>query len=187
MNRSDTILKLTAALLLVQQEMEPAIKSSSNPFFKSKYADLNAIRDACIPLLNKHKITILQPTTNIAGKNFVETILLHEEGEWISSLTEVISDKINNAQSQGSGISYARRYGLQSLLNMGAEDDDGNAASGKNIKVDAAFIKAALAEVASCQSVGDILQLWNKYKVLQSESSFSDAMKAKKETLIEVI
>lgn len=117
------------ALLLAQKEMGNAVKDSNNPFFKSKYADLNAIREACMPVLNKHGIVVLQPTTFCDGKAYVKTLLLHESGESIEGLTEIVYSKQNDAQAQGSGITYARRYGLQSLVNVGAEDDDGNKAS----------------------------------------------------------
>ena len=109
--------------------MGTAVKDSVNPFFKSHYADLNAIREACMPALNNNGIAVLQPTVHIDGKNFVRTVLLHESGELFDGLTEIIYNKVNDAQSQGSGITYARRYGLQSLVNVGAEDDDGNRAS----------------------------------------------------------
>lgn len=120
---------ITKAIIEAQKEMGNAIKDSSNPFFKSKYADLNAIREACMPVLNKHGIAVLQPTAVFDGKNYIKTILLHESGESIESLTEIVYSKANDAQAQGSGITYARRYGLQSMVNVGAEDDDGNKAS----------------------------------------------------------
>lgn len=123
-------LKLIAkALIKSQQEMGTAKKDSSNPFFKSKYADLNSIREACMPVLNANGIAVLQPIVNENGKNYVKTLLLHESGESIESMTEIIYNKQNDAQAQGSGITYARRYGLQSLVNIGADDDDGNKAS----------------------------------------------------------
>lgn len=120
---------ISKAILEAQKEMGNATKGSSNPFFKSKYADLNAIREACMPALHNHGISVLQPTVNIDGKNFIKTVLLHESGETFEGLTEIIYSKLNDAQAQGSGITYARRYGLQSLLNIGADDDDGNKAS----------------------------------------------------------
>lgn len=121
--------QIATALLKAQKEMGNATKDSKNPFFKSSYADLNAIREACMPSLNANGIVVLQPTVTIEGKNYVKTVLLHESGETFESLTEIIYSKQNDAQSQGSGITYARRYGLQSLVNVGAEDDDGNKAS----------------------------------------------------------
>ena len=121
--------QIASALLKAQKEMGTAIKDASNPFFKSKYADLNSIREACMPALNQNGIVVLQPTIHLDGKNFVKTLLLHESGEFMECLTEIIYSKVNDAQSQGSGITYARRYGLQSFVNVGAEDDDGNKAS----------------------------------------------------------
>jgi hypothetical protein len=129
MKTSESITKIASALLKAQMNMGNALKDSKNPFFKSKYADLNSVREACMPSLNANGITALQPMVNIEGKNFINTILLHESGEYLSSLTEIIYSKQNDAQAQGSGITYARRYGLQSFVNIGAEDDDGNKAS----------------------------------------------------------
>lgn len=128
MNNSATITKIAPALLKAQLEMGDATKGAKNPFFKSSYADLNAIREAAIPVLNKHGISVLQPNTVVEGKNYVETLLLHESGEYMSSLTEVVAPKANDPQAHGSGVSYARRYGLQSFLNIGAVDDDGEKA-----------------------------------------------------------
>lgn len=120
--------QIAVALLKAQTEMANAKKGSTNPFFKSKYADLNSIREATIPILNSNGIVVLQPIVNIENKNYVKTILLHESGESMESLTEIIYNKINDAQAQGSGISYARRYSLQSFVCIGADDDDGTKA-----------------------------------------------------------
>ena len=119
---------IATALLKAQSEMSNAKKGAVNPFFKSKYADLNSIREAVIPTLNANGISILQPIVHVDGKNFVKTILLHETGEMLESLTEIVYNKINDAQAQGSGISYARRYSLQSFVCVGADDDDGQKA-----------------------------------------------------------
>jgi hypothetical protein len=120
---------IATALVKAQSEMSNPKKGNTNPFFKSKYADLNAVREAVIPILNENGITVLQPLVHNDGKNFVNTILLHESGEMMESFTEIIYSKTNDAQSQGSGITYARRYGLQSFVCVGADDDDGNKAS----------------------------------------------------------
>lgn len=115
---------IAKALIKAQSNMGNANKGATNPFFKSKYADLNAVREAVLPALNECNIAVLQPIEHIDGKNFVKTMLLHESGESIESYTEIMYSKQNDAQAQGSGISYARRYGLQSMLCIGAEDDD---------------------------------------------------------------
>jgi hypothetical protein len=121
--------QIAIALIKAQSEMADAKKNAKNPFLKNSYADLNAIREAVIPVLNENKIAVLQPMVEINGEMYIKTLLLHESGETIDSLTKVVVSKQNDAQSQGSGITYARRYGLQSLLNVGAIDDDGHNAS----------------------------------------------------------
>jgi hypothetical protein len=133
MNRSETITKIASALVKAQSTMGNAVKDSKNPFFKSNYADLNSVREACLPALNANGVSVLQPTVHIDGKSFVETLLLHESGEFISSLTEVICAKQNDPQAHGSGVSYARRYGLQSMVNLGSADDDGESAMGRQV------------------------------------------------------
>lgn len=125
--------KLAAALVQAQAEMGNAKKGADNPFFKKKYSDINDIREVSLPILNKHGICVIQPPCVIDGKNYVETIILHESGEAISGFSEIITDKPGDAQRHGSGMSYSRRYGMQSTLNIGTEDDDGNAATGKNV------------------------------------------------------
>lgn len=130
MNSSPTLTKISPALLKAQAAMGNAKKDAVNPFFKKSYADINSVREAIIPALNENGISIIQPTCVIDGITYIETVLLHESGEYISSLTPVIVDKVNDAQRHGSGISYARRYALQSIANIGAEDDDANLASG---------------------------------------------------------
>ena len=123
------------AFIKAQSEMVNASKDSNNPHFKSKYADLTSVRDACVPFLNKHGIAVLQPILQLENKQYIKTILMHESGEEYSCLTEIICNQ-NTAQAHGSGITYARRYGLQSLVCIGAEDDDGNEASkGEKAKV----------------------------------------------------
>ena len=100
--------QIATALLKAQSEMSNPKKGATNPFFKSKYADLNSIREAVIPILNANGISVLQPIVHVDNKNFVKTILLHESGELMESLTEIIYNKVNDAQAQGSGISYER-------------------------------------------------------------------------------
>jgi len=125
---------LAKALLKSQQTMGVALKDAKNPFFKSKYADLNAIIDAAIPTLNDNGVLVVQPTVVLDGKQYVKTTLIHaESGESLESFTAVVVKSENDAQQIGSGISYARRYGLQSLVVLKAEDDDGNVASNKSV------------------------------------------------------
>lgn len=125
MNQSESIIKIIPALLKCQGKIETVEKNADNPFFKSKYADLNSLISACKKILNDNEIVVLQP---ISG-DVVKTVLYHTSGEWISSSTRIVSKTDTNPQDQGSAITYARRYGLQSMLFMSAEDDDGERAT----------------------------------------------------------
>ncbi len=121
--------QIIAALLKAQMEMNNAKKNSENPYFKNKFADLNSVRDAVIPLLNENHILVLQPMVRMDDADYVNTQLWHESGEMIQSFTKILCKSQNDPQAYGSGVTYARRYGLQSLVSIGAEDDDGNAAT----------------------------------------------------------
>lgn len=129
MNKSESVVKIAIALLKAQKLMGGATKGASNPYFKSRYADYSAVLEACKDLLNDNGIVILQPHgTNVQGQSVVETILMHESGEWMSSETPIVVKQGNDPQALGSAITYARRYGLQSLISMPTEDDDGEKA-----------------------------------------------------------
>jgi len=134
--------KLPSALVKAQKEMTVATKDSKNPFFKSRYADLNAIREAVMPALNNNGIVVLQPIVNVEGKSFVRTTLLHESGEQITSDTEIITAKQNDPQAFGAATSYARRYALQSFMCVGAEDDDAESAMSRKTTETIAPVKA---------------------------------------------
>lgn len=124
MKMSTEIKQITPAFLKAQKKIESVIKDATNPFFKSKYADLTSVIDACKDKLNAEGIVILQPVEGMA----VETVLIHESGEWFSSSTPIVVKDENNPQALGSAITYAKRYGLQSMVLLPAEDDDGNRA-----------------------------------------------------------
>lgn len=127
MKTSQSITNIAVALLKAQKVMGGAKKGATNPYFKSKYADLGSVLEACKEPLNENGVVILQPHVT-ENSDYVETILLHESGEWISSSTRIVCAKVNDPQALGSAISYARRYGLQSLLSMPAEDSDAEGA-----------------------------------------------------------
>jgi hypothetical protein len=129
MNSSESIIKIAPALLAAQEHIGAATKGSNNPFFKSKYADLGSVMECCKEALNDNGISVLQPIICIDGNVAVETILMHDSGEWISGAQLIVCKEPNNPQAQGSAITYARRYSLQSMLFIPAEDDDANKAT----------------------------------------------------------
>lgn len=124
MKTSETISKFSTAFTKAQNLMGSAKKGSDNPFFRSKYADLAAVLEAVKEPLNSSGISILQPVSFENGFHHVTTMLLHESGEFISETMKLEITK-NDMQALGSAISYARRYSLQSITGLPAEDDDG--------------------------------------------------------------
>lgn len=172
---SETLTKIAPALVKAQSEMGDASKGAKNPFFKSSYADLNAVREAVIPALNKNGISVLQPEVVFEGKNYVQTYLLHESGEFFSGITEIKVAKQNDAQAEGSGISYARRYGLQSLMNVGAVDDDGEKAMGREKAKDkpapASFKASAAATTATVGATDTTIPASNGAKKHTAEAT----------------
>jgi hypothetical protein len=112
---------LLKALFNAKSEIGKIAKDSTNPFYKSKYFDVNSLLEHVEPILHKHGLVCLQPIVN--GK--VTTIIAHvESGEQISSEISLIG--LADPQKAGSEITYYRRYTLQSLLALQAEDDDAN-------------------------------------------------------------
>ena len=128
MNKSDSITELAKALCKAQSEMGGAAKDANNPFFKSKYADLSSvIRVIKEPFANNGLSFVQFPLCD--GQNAgVETMLMHESGEWLQSECLIPLVK-KDPQGSGSAITYAKRYALQAMCGIPSEDDDGNLAS----------------------------------------------------------
>lgn len=127
MNMSDDISALAASLSKAQGAIDDASKGSLNPHFRSKYADLAAVRSVIREPLAVNDLSIVQLPKTVQGGVEVTTMLLHKSGQWISSSLFMPSGKMD-AHGLGSAISYARRYSIMSILSLAAEDDDGNAA-----------------------------------------------------------
>lgn len=130
MEQSEQVNELAAALVQVQATMGNAIKDSDNPFFKSKYADLQSIWDACREPLTSNGLAVTQ-TTDIAPAGVtVVTTLLHKSGQWVRGRLHMTPVKAD-PQGLGSCISYARRYALAAIVGVVQVDDDGEGASGR--------------------------------------------------------
>jgi hypothetical protein len=133
MTQSPTIGALAAALAKSQGAMKAAHKDASNPFFKSKYADLASVWEACRAALAANGLAVCQ----IIDGEALTTILLHSSGEWLAG-TYPIKPVKNDPQGVGSAITYARRYALAAMAGVVADDDDGEAAQGRTAKVNSA-------------------------------------------------
>lgn len=135
MNQSNSIAALAAALAKAQAEMSGAAKDSANPYFKSKYADLQSVWSACRKPLTDNGLSIIQTSQPTKHGLMLVTTLAHSSGEWIRGYMPILA-KDATAQSQGSGITYARRYALAAICGVYQADDDAEAAVGRGFTND---------------------------------------------------
>lgn len=140
--QSEMIDQLATALSKAQGQITGALKDSSNPFFKSKYADLASCWDACRKQLAENGLSVIQTTDVQDGMVVVRTTLAHASGQWISGVLPV-KTKDDGPQAQGSGITYARRYALAAIVGLAQIDDDGEAAQARHApKANPEIVKA---------------------------------------------
>lgn len=133
MKTSESVAAIAGALAKAQGAMGGAAKGKTNPHFKSRYADLEAVVDALKEALSNNAIAYFQALkTNQEGKLGVETMLLHSSGEWLLGGDECfVPVSKNDPQGFGSATTYLRRYSLMAACGIAPEDDDGNHASAK--------------------------------------------------------
>lgn len=129
MYQSENLGELAKALAAAQGEMNAASKDATNPHFKTRYADLASIMDACRGPLAKHGLSVTQlPGRDEAGHVTLTTTLMHASGQYIGS-TIGVRPAQENPQVVGSILTYLRRYTLASVVGVVSDDDDGEAAS----------------------------------------------------------
>lgn len=151
---SDNVNEIFGALAKAQGKIQPASKDKSNPFFKSKYADLSSVWDACREALSENGLSVIQiPQTKPEG-TFLISILGHSSGQWIRGDVLVPLAK-NDPQSVGSALTYFRRYCLSSLVGVAPEDDDGEKAqsSFRSQKTQPIISKISLEQAFELQSI----------------------------------
>lgn len=131
MIKSDTVNKLFTSLAKAQGELEKAVKDSANPFFKSKYADLESVIDASRPHLVANGICIMQfHEDSDDGRVRLTTIVGHESGEFVAA-TASIKPKEDSPQAAGGALTYLRRYDYAAAVGLAQKDDDGETAQGR--------------------------------------------------------
>lgn len=128
-HQSPTLGELAKALAKAQAVLENAAKDRENPFFKSTYATLKSVWEACRKPLTDNGLAVVQQVNRSGAEVSVRTMLLHASGEWVASVT-TLPVKEQTAQGYGSAITYGRRYGLAAIVGVAPDDDDdGNEAS----------------------------------------------------------
>ena len=130
MAQSDSIKELATALSKVQGELTYAKKDSANPFFKSRYADLESVWDACRSLMAANGLSVIQmPGNYFEGRMWLVTRLCHNSGEWIEQEMSIPVTK-QDAHGCLAAVTYMRRGSLAAFLGIVQSDDDGNTAVG---------------------------------------------------------
>jgi len=104
-------------------ELQPATKDKENPFFKSAYADLSSVWEACRELLTKNGLAIIQTMDGNNGNPVIVTTLAHISGQWIRGKLSIKPVK-EDPQAIGSAITYGRRYSLAAIVGIVSEEDD---------------------------------------------------------------
>jgi len=151
---------IATALVKAQKAFGPALKSSTNPHFKSRYADLSACVEAVIDALNNNGIALIQQNQPSPDGVIIETIFLHESGESLNCGQLFVPANKHDAQGFGSALTYARRYSLMAACGIAPEDDDGNTASRRPQVNESALLD----HLAAIEASTDQDSLKNAYK-----------------------
>jgi hypothetical protein len=164
---------IATALVKAQREFGPALKTSTNPHFRSKYADLSACIEAVIDALNENGIYLMQLTEEHEAGVKVSTTFIHESGEQLSGGSLFMPASKHDAQGFASALSYARRYSLMASCGIAPEDDDGNQAS-KSTPVPVAPKAVPKAPVAVPKQIEGKANEWQLKVSAQPDTSFED-------------
>ena len=148
--------QIASALVKAQKAFGPALKTATNPHFKSRYADLAACVEAVIGGLNENGIALIQRNSLDDAGVTVETVFVHESGEMLECGKLHVPAAKHDPQGYGSALTYARRYSLMAACGIAPEDDDGNAGSKPASKVTDATINALLDDIAESNTHGDL-------------------------------
>ena len=181
---------IATALVNSQRAFGKALKQSTNPHFRSKYADLSSCIDAVIGALNDNGIALIQHTHECDNGVIVETIFLHESGESLTTGKLHVPAVKQDAQGYGSALTYARRYSLMAACGIAPEDDDGNAASKSSPKslksnqvapVKPSDTQVVIDSLNDCKSLVELAYVWAELtpEARELHIELKDELKAK--------
>jgi len=177
--------KIAAAFVKAQKAFGPALKSSTNPHFKSRYADLSACVEAVVDALNNNGIGLIQRCYDNSTGVMVETVFVHESGEVLECGILHVPASKQDPQGYGSALTYARRYSLMAACGIAPEDDDGNSASRRTeVKstVDEHKLADLLAAMDEVTTIKDLQEAYkDAYKATNGEQAWQTKVIAKKD------
>ena len=171
--------KIAAAFVKSQRQFGPALKTSTNPHFKSKYADLANCVEAVVDALNANGIALMQRTYECKDGVMVETVFVHESGEVMECGMLHVPASKHDAMGFGSALTYARRYSLLAATGLAPEDDDGVAAS-RRTEIKSTVNENQLADLmAAMDEVTTVKELQETYKAAYKATNGEQAWQAK--------
>lgn len=179
MEQQPTFNKVAAALVKAQKAFGPALKTSTNPHFRSRYADLSACVEAVIDALNDHGIALTQRVSPCDDGVIVETVFIHESGEIISCGPLHVPASKQDAQGYGSALTYARRYSLMAACGIAPEDDDGNAATRRQPVAPAVPTPDITDHLAAIEASANSDEMTAAYKAAYDACQGNQALQAK--------
>ncbi|CAB5207224.1 Essential recombination function protein [uncultured Caudovirales phage] len=158
--------QIATALVKAQMAFGPALKTATNPHFRSRYADLSACVEAVMDGLNHNGIAMIQQCSESDTGVIVETVFIHESGEMLNCGKLHVPAVKHDPQGYGSALTYARRYSLMAACGIAPEDDDGNAASRKTevkkSEVDESTMADLLAAIEATTTEEDLKKAYVK-------------------------
>jgi hypothetical protein len=170
---------IAAAFVKAQRAFGPALKTSTNPHFRSKYADLSNCIEAVIDALNANGIGLMQRTYESKDGVMVETIFVHESGEVMECGMLHVPAAKQDPQGYGSALTYARRYSLLAATGLAPEDDDGNSAS-RRTEIKSTVNESQLLDLmAAMDEVTTLKELQEAYKAAYKATNGEQAWQTK--------
>jgi hypothetical protein len=172
---------IATALVKAQKAFGPALKTATNPHFRSRYADLSACVEAVVDALNDNGIFLLQKNYDCNDGVMVETVFVHESGEMLECGIVHFPAVKHDPQGYASALTYARRYSLMAACGIAPEDDDGNAGS-KPVKANHNLMQDHLTAIQESKSVEELQGAFkDAYKAAGNDKEWLTAVTAAKD------
>jgi hypothetical protein len=177
---------IATALVKAQKAFGPALKTATNPHFRSRYADLSACVEAVVDALNDNGIYLLQKNYDCNDGVMVETVFVHESGEMLECGIVHFPAVKHDPQGYASALTYARRYSLMAACGIAPEDDDGNLASKpvKEVKANHNLMQDHLTTIQECKTVEELQTAFkDAYKTAGTDKEWLTAVTAAKDAM----
>ena len=170
---------IATALVKAQKAFGPALKTATNPHFRSRYADLSACVEAVMDALNNNGIYLLQKNYDCTDGVMVETVFVHESGEMLETGILRFPIMKNDPQGAMACLTYARRGSLMAACGIAPEDDDGNSAS-RRTEIKSTVNESQLADLmAAMDEVTTVKELQETYEAAYKATNGEQAWQAK--------